>query len=704
MEAEKMKKILKRSMALLIAVIMLVTVSSVSVSAEVGDYTKSEVEGNNTPSTADRIYNDYTVTGSAGYENDMDYFKFTLSGYSKVIITCVADYSHLLLGIVDSSNEVYAAGIEDYTSSGTPSDSLVVSLSAGTYYVLLFNKTESPSYTYPNEYMFYINWTSSSSAHTHSYSGSVVSPTCSAQGYTVYTCSCGDSYKDNYVSATGLHNVENWSFLNETQHQGVCTDCQQTVKADHIFNDFTDAVCDDCEWESTSSCDHNWQSATCNSPKTCTVCGKTSGSKLNHILDNGTVTKKATCSQTGTKIYKCTVCKCIVKTETIAKLNTHTYKITTAKATLSKNGSIVKKCTVCGKNGGKTEIYYPKTIKLSATSYAYNGKIKTPTVTVKSWAGKALKKNTDFTITYASGRKNVGKYAVTIKFKGNYSGTKKLYFNINPTTKSKINLLIGVTSKIGAKSNKAIKYISSNPQIAKVDAKGKITAIKKGTATISVKSNGVTSKITVNVQNPSIGISASKKSIFVGDSLKLTAKTNPKNAKVSWSVNNRKIASISSAGKLKALSNGTVTVTGSFKYKGKTYKSTYKIKITVDYPDVSIFITEDSDYSSAYGFTITNNSGSSLKVIGKGYVYCDGTSEDIESLYIGDGKFYNWVSLKAGGSSTMVASLEDKMLFLSIDTVYMNIYLQYKGETFIAKCRSNIYGMNRCYEISWIKD
>lgn len=36
-------------------------------------------------------------------------------------------------------------------------------------------------------------------AHTHSYTETVTPPTCKDQGYTTYTCSCGDSYVDNYT-------------------------------------------------------------------------------------------------------------------------------------------------------------------------------------------------------------------------------------------------------------------------------------------------------------------------------------------------------------------------------------------------------------------------------------------------------------------------------------------------------------------------
>ncbi len=73
---------------------------------------------------------------------------------------------------------------------------------------------------------------------------------------------------------------------------------------------------------------------------------------------------------------------------------------------------------------------------LSANTYTYNGKAKKPTVTVKAGTLKpatkisADTKNID--LTYSSGRKNVGTYKVTIKGKGNYTGTITKSFRINP--------------------------------------------------------------------------------------------------------------------------------------------------------------------------------------------------------------------------------------------------------------------------------
>ena len=43
--------------------------------------------------------------------------------------------------------------------------------------------------------------------HKHSYSQTVIDPTCTEKGYTEYKCNCGDSYKDNYVDAKGHSEV-----------------------------------------------------------------------------------------------------------------------------------------------------------------------------------------------------------------------------------------------------------------------------------------------------------------------------------------------------------------------------------------------------------------------------------------------------------------------------------------------------------------
>ena len=44
--------------------------------------------------------------------------------------------------------------------------------------------------------------------HQHSYSTTVISPTCSDKGYTKHTCACGNSYNDTYTAALGHHYID----------------------------------------------------------------------------------------------------------------------------------------------------------------------------------------------------------------------------------------------------------------------------------------------------------------------------------------------------------------------------------------------------------------------------------------------------------------------------------------------------------------
>ena len=131
-----------------------------------------------------------------------------------------------------------------------------------------------------------------------------------------------------------------------------------------------------------------------------------------------------------TPIYFSDVC-------TAENASKHKFKTVTTKATLTKNGKTVKECLACGYKK-TTTVYYPKTITLSKTSYTYNGKAQTPAVTVKDSKGNSLKRDTDYTVKYESGRKNPGEYTVTITFKGKYSGTKKLCFTIAPKAPGKV--------------------------------------------------------------------------------------------------------------------------------------------------------------------------------------------------------------------------------------------------------------------------
>lgn len=132
----------------------------------------------------------------------------------------------------------------------------------------------------------------------------------------------------------------------------------------------------------------------------------------------------------------------------------HKYNIKVKKAaTTSVNGTAYKVCSVCGYKTADYTVPKIKSVKLSKTAYIYNGKNCTPSVVIKDSKGNNLVKGTDYTVAYSSSRKNVGTYKVTVKFKGEYSGTKVLKFKINPKG-TNLTSAVGGSKKITLKWNK----------------------------------------------------------------------------------------------------------------------------------------------------------------------------------------------------------------------------------------------------------
>ena len=144
----------------------------------------------------------------------------------------------------------------------------------------------------------------------------------------------------------------------------------------------------------------------------------------------------------------------------------------------------------------------------SAKGQAY---AKVAEATANSATVKQLKKKTSYSFTVSAFDKD-GKLITTSKtFTAFTKGGK--YTNAKKVTVSKktIKLKAKKSKKIKAKIVKAEKkkklksskltYVSSNPEIATVSAKGKIKAVKKGTATIyAIAPNGVSAKIKVKVK------------------------------------------------------------------------------------------------------------------------------------------------------------------------------------------------------------
>lgn len=268
-------------------------------------------------------------------------------------------------------------------------------------------------------------------------------PTCTSEGYNLYECTYGDckECEREKVADKLAHGINGTRVITvpagphkDGYTYEVCLDCGEAVNPDAITT--IPATCQGTETKVVGAVAADCRNEGKTGDTICTTCNTIIShsrvtAKLAHVKKTVNA-KAATCSKEGyTGDTVCSKCgDTLAKGKAIAK-KAHTYSTVTDKATLSENGYTLKKCSVCGYETSKKTIYYAKTIKLSATEYTYNGEAKKPSVTVKDSKGNTIS-SSNYTVTYPSGRKNVGKYKVTVKFKGNYTGTKYLYFTINP--------------------------------------------------------------------------------------------------------------------------------------------------------------------------------------------------------------------------------------------------------------------------------
>lgn len=187
-----------------------------------------------------------------------------------------------------------------------------------------------------------------------------------------------------------------------------------------------------------------------------------------HIYDNGTVTTRPTCTESGVKITKCMNCgdgytetipalghnyiervtrvaTCTesgIKTFTCSRCNNsysqtvnalgHNYKTTVKKATPKEDGYSDSVCTRCGDEHYKS-IESPE-VSITQYVYDYDGKTKKPEVLVyKNGEYNSYLSKENYSIVYPKESKKLGTYTVKIVLKGAYySGTFEESFKIQP--------------------------------------------------------------------------------------------------------------------------------------------------------------------------------------------------------------------------------------------------------------------------------
>ena len=252
------------------------------------------------------------------------------------------------------------------------------------------------------------------------------------------------------------------------------------------------------------------------------------GKAYGHAFSTWKVTKEATCASEGSEERACARCKEVEK-RTIPATGEHSYDSwkTTRESTVLNMGQQERICSVC------------------------------------------KKKET----------KSIAKLKATISL--NVSGTIPL--------KTKQTFTPKVTM---GKGDKVVSWKSSNKKVASVDKNGKVKGLKAGkTATITVQlQSGLKKSFKVKVQKKNVATKSlkvvnvstgkkvsSKVSLKCKQTLKLAATVSPitSKEKVKYSSSNKKVASVSSKGVIKAKKKGKATITV------KSGKKTYKIKVTV---------------------------------------------------------------------------------------------------------------------------
>ena len=203
----------------------------------------------------------------------------------------------------------------------------------------------------------------------HSYEASVVAPTCEKDGYTNHVCSvCGDSYRDNYVDAAG--------------HQYTDTVTAPTCTASG-YTTHTCSVCGHSYVDSiVPATGHSYDAVvtapTCTASgyttHTCSVCGHSYVDSVVPATGHDYVwqiTRVPTCTAEGVKTFTCSHCGDSYDVA-LAKAD-HTYEAVVTAPTCTNNGYTTHTCSVCGDS-------YVDSI-VPANGHSYDAVVTAPTCT-----------------------------------------------------------------------------------------------------------------------------------------------------------------------------------------------------------------------------------------------------------------------------------------------------------------------------------
>lgn len=395
--------------------------------------------------------------------------------------------------------------------------------------------------------------------------------TCTEDGYTTYECNvCGSTWKDT-LPAVG-----------------------HTEVADAAI----EATCETAGKTEGSHC------ATCGkvlkAQETIPAKGHTA------VTDAGV---KATCETAGkTEGSHCATCGKVLKAQTTIAATGHIWSAwkTTSEATVFAAAKQQRSCTICKKTETRTVgKKLTKVLKLNVSSISLQIKQKTTAVKVTEMAkGDSVKswKSSDTKVVRVAGKKNgtctiaagttPGTAKITVQLASGKAAriivkvqrTAVKTTSITASVK-KLTLYTGQTETLNLTvkpltSEEEITFTSSRANVAAVTKKGLVVAKTAGTTRITAKSGKKSVAITVVVKNavPTVitGIPTAK-TLKKGNSFTLKPVLAPKGvtAKITYTTSNKKVAVVSSNGKVTAKGTGTAVITV------KTGKLVKRCRVTV---------------------------------------------------------------------------------------------------------------------------
>ncbi len=351
--------------------------------------------------------------------------------------------------------------------------------------------------------------------HVHEYVSNVTTqPSCTETGKATFICECGNTYKDS-VAALG-HSAVTIEGVKAT-----CTEAGKTAG------------------EKCSRCD-----------KELTKPGIIPATGHKTVIDEAVA---ATCNATGlTKGSHCDFCGEVFEKQQVVERIGHEFNYESLKkATTEENGKRKGTCKLCGYEADET-LFNVSVFKLSTSKCTYNGKTRTPSVTVKDSEGNDLIVDRDYTITYPDGRKNPGVYKIKVTLQGEYEGTKTLNFTIAPGKTSNIKAAASKTNAVKLTWKEVTGATGYRVYIYKtVDGKTRVKAASVTTNSYTLTKDyagkslkmGTTYKIAIaaytktkdgTVIHADSGVAFTFKFIPSAPTLKVTSPSKGK-AKISWS-------------------------------------------------------------------------------------------------------------------------------------------------------------------------